>query len=50
MRHGIGCNIVDVANQLFFAYRDIAPELRIFISPPIESTRAADFIHAFKEK
>ena len=50
MRHGIGCNIVDVANQLSFAYRSIAPELRVFVSPPTESIRAADFIRALKEK
>ncbi len=50
MRHGIGCNIVDVANQLSFTYRGIAPELRVFVSPPTESTRAADFIRALEEK
>ena len=27
MRHGIGCNIVDVANQLSFTYQGLAPEL-----------------------
>ncbi|MCJ1348712.1 hypothetical protein MMC31_006945, partial [Peltigera leucophlebia] len=50
MRHGIGCNIVDVANQLSFAYRGIAPELRVFVSPPTESTKVADFIRALEEK
>ena len=50
MRHGIGCNIVDVANQLCFAYRSIAPKLKVFVSPPTESTRAADFIRALEEK
>ena len=50
MRHGISCNIDDVANQLSFAYRDIVPKLRVFISSPIEFTRAADFICALKEK
>ena len=50
MRHGIGCNIIDVANQLFFAYQGIAPELRVFVSLPTESTKAADFIRALKEK
>ena len=50
MRHEIGCNIVDVTNQLFFAYRGIAPELRVFISPLTEATRASDFIHALEEK
>ena len=50
MRHGIRCNIVDVANQLSFAYRGLAPELRVFVSPPTESTKAADFICALEEK
>ena len=50
MRHGIGCNIIDVANQLSFAYRGLAPELRVFISPLTESTKVADFICALEEK
>ena len=50
IRHGIGCNIVDVANQLSFAYRTIAPELRVFVSPPTEVMRASDFISALEEK
>ena len=50
MRHGIGCNIVDIANQLSFAYRGLAPELRVFISPTTESTKTADFICTFEEK
>ena len=50
MRHGIGCNIVDIANQLSFAYRRLAPELRVFISPLTELTKAANFIRAFEEK
>ncbi len=50
MRHGIGCNIVDVANQLSFAYQGLASELRVFVSPLTESTKAADFICALEEK
>lgn len=50
MRHGIGCNIVDVANQLSFTYPGIAPKLRIFVLLPIESTRVPDFICALEEK
>ena len=50
MRHGIGCNIVDIANQLSFAYRGLAPELRVFVSPPTESTKAADFIRTLEKK
>lgn len=30
---GIGCNIVDIANQLSFTYRGIAPELRVYVLP-----------------
>ena len=44
MQQGIECNIVDVANQLFFAYWGIALELRVFVSPPTESIKVADFI------
>ena len=50
MQHGIGCNIVDIANQLSFAYRGLAPELRVFVSPPTESTKVADFIRTLEEK
>lgn len=50
IRHGIGCNIVNIANQLSFAYRGIAPELRVFVSPPTDLTKAADFIRTLEEK
>lgn len=50
MRHGIGCNIINVANQLFFAYQGLAPKLRVFISPSTNFTKAADFIRALEEK
>ena len=50
MQYCISCNIVNIANQLSFAYRGLAPELRVFISPPAESTKAADFIRALEEK
>lgn len=50
MRHGIGCNIVNVANQLSFAYRGLALELQVFVTPPTEATKASDFIRALKEK
>lgn len=49
MRHGIGCNIVDIGNQLSFAYCGIALKLRVFVLPPTESTRAADFIRALEK-
>ena len=50
MRPGIEWNIVNVANQLSFAYWGLAPELQVFVSPPTESTKAADFICTLKEK
>ena len=50
LRHDIECNIVDIANQLSFAYQGLAPELQVFISPSTKSTKAADFICALKEK
>lgn len=48
MQYGIGCNIVDVTNHLSFAYKSLAPELQVFISLPIESTKAADFIRVLE--
>lgn len=50
MRHGIDCNINDISNQLSFAYQGLAPELRVFVSSPTESTKAAKFIHILEEK
>lgn len=50
MQYSKGCNIVDVANQLSFAYQGLAPEFRVFVAPPIESTKASDFIFTFEEK
>lgn len=50
IQHGIGCNIIDIANQLFFAYQGIAPKLRVFVSPSTDLPKAADFIHTLKEK
>lgn len=50
IQYNIRYNIIDVANQLSFAYRGLAPELQVFISPPTKSTKAADFIYALEEK
>lgn len=50
MRHDIKCNIVDIANQRFFAYQGIAPELRVFVLPPIKLTKATNFIRALEKK
>lgn len=48
--YGIGCNIVDVANQLSFTYWGLALELRVFVSPSTKSIRISDFIHTFEDK
>lgn len=50
MQHSIGSNIVNITNQLSFAYWGIAPELYIFVSLLTKSTRAADFIRTLKGK
>lgn len=50
IRHSIGCNIIDVANQLFFVYQGLAPELWVFVVPPIESKKISNFIHTLKKK
>lgn len=50
MWHGISRNIVNFANQLFFAYKSLAPELRLFVTPLTESTKASDFIYILEEK
>lgn len=48
--HKLGCNIIDVANQLSFAYKGLAPNFRVFITPSIDTTKATDFIQALEEK
>lgn len=50
MRYAISCNILDVSNKFSFAYRGLAPELRIFIVPSSKLTKASDFIAALKKK
>lgn len=50
MQYGIECNIINIAIQLFFAYWGLAPKLWLFVSPPIEWTKAIDFIYVLKEK
>lgn len=50
MQYEIGCYINNISNQLFFAYQRLVPELRVFVSLPIKSTKAADFICMLKEK
>lgn len=50
MRYCIGYNIVDKANQLCNAYRNLARKLKPFIKPPTEPTTSPDFIKALEEK
>lgn len=50
MWHSIRCNIVDIANQLSFAYKGLAPELQVFVTLPTKLINAFDFIRALKEK
>lgn len=50
IQYNIRYNIIDVANQLSFAYRGLALKLQVFVSPSTESTKAADFIYALEEK
>ena len=50
MRYGIGCNIVNVTNELFFAYQGLALEFQVFVFPLTEFLKASDFIWIFEEK
>ncbi len=50
MQHGIGCNIVNIANQLSFANQGFAAKLRVFVSSSNESIKAANFIYNPEEK
>lgn len=50
MRQSLRCNIVDITNQLFFAYQELALELRVFVSSPTKSTKASNFIQPLEEK
>ncbi len=44
MPYVTGVNIFDVPGQLSFSYEDLAFELRIFIVPAVELTKALEFI------
>lgn len=50
MHYSIDYNIFNVANQLFSAYYNIAPELKIFVLQLRKLIRAANFIHTLEEK
>ena len=45
MQHGIGCNIVDVANQLSFAYQGLAQSFE-FLSPLRPNPRKHRILYA----
>lgn len=50
MRYGISCNILNITNQLFFAYQKLVFEPMVFISSSTKFTKTANFIHALKKK
>lgn len=50
VRYQISCNIVNIANKLFFAYQGIALKLKVYVSPPAKTTKTLEFIFALKEK
>lgn len=50
IRHGLRCNIIDVANQLLFVYRGLLPELQVFINPLTNTIKVTEFIQALEEK
>ena len=50
MWYNISCNIVNIANQLFFANQRLTPKLRVFIIPSTKSIKISDFIHASNKK
>lgn len=50
MQYGIGCNIVDVVNQLSFAYKGLAPEFQVFVTLRTKSTKTSDFIRVLEKK
>ena len=50
MQHNIRCNIINIANQLSFAYQGLVSKLQMFISPLTKLIKAANFICALQEK
>lgn len=48
--HGLEYNIVDIANQLLFAYRSLVLELWVFITLVTNITKIADFIQILEKK
>lgn len=50
IRYIMRCNIVDITNQLLFAYRGLVSEFRIFVTLFIDITKATVFIQVIQEK
>lgn len=50
MQYATIANILNVPNQLSFAYKSLTPELRFFIIPLVESTKTLEFILQLDEK
>lgn len=50
MWHGIGYNIINITNQLFFIFQSLALELQVFALSLTESIRVANFIYTLEEK
>lgn len=50
IKYGIGRNIVNIANKLFFAYQGIVSKQRVYILLFIKTTKVLNFIRILKEK
>ena len=50
IRHARAANIDGVLNQLTFAHEGLAPELRVFVDPPSETTSVSNFIKSLDLK
>lgn len=50
MRYSNCAIILNVSNHLFFQYKNLAPELCVFIILPVESTKASEFITQLEKK
>ena len=48
--HGKRADIKAIYNQLTFAYKDIAVELRVFVNPPTLASTILDFIQTLEVK
>lgn len=50
MYHDLGCNIVEVANQLSFTYKGLVSKLQVFVISSIDTKKTTNFIYAIEEK